>query len=107
MCRTRRAVVTELKRADIVCTCTTNATPLFTVTDLRADVHINAIGSYRPATREIGSDVVSKAAIIVDSYEAALKEPGDIVTTLSELGEKHEKPQSKARASADRSVLGA
>ena len=37
-----------------------------------------------PATREIGSDVVSKAAIIVDSYEAALKEPGDIVIPIAE-----------------------
>ncbi len=80
----RRAVMSELKRAEIICTCTTNSTPLFEAKDLRSDAHINAVGSYRPTTREIGSDVVAKAAIVVDSYEAALKEPGDIVIPINE-----------------------
>lgn len=80
----RRSVMTELKRAEIICACTTNATPLFEAKDLRSDAHINAIGSYRPTTREIGSDVVAIATIVVDSYEAALKEPGDIVIPINE-----------------------
>jgi ornithine cyclodeaminase/alanine dehydrogenase-like protein (mu-crystallin family) len=80
----RRAVLNELKRADIVCTCTTNASPLFEMKDLSANVHINAIGAYRPHTREIGSDVMSKATIIVDSYDGAFKEAGEIAIPLSE-----------------------
>jgi ornithine cyclodeaminase/alanine dehydrogenase-like protein (mu-crystallin family) len=52
--------------------------------DLGADVHINAVGAYRPSTREIGSDVVSKATIIVDTYEGAFSEAGEIVIALSE-----------------------
>jgi len=80
----RRAVPAELKRAEIICTCTTNNEPLFQLKDLRSDVHINAIGAYRPNTREIGSDVVSKAAIIVDTYEGALNEAGEIVMALKE-----------------------
>ena len=80
----RGAVMTELKRAEIICTCTTSAAPLFELKDLRSDAHINAIGSYRPTMREIGSAVVAKAVIVVDSYEAALKEPGDIVIPIQE-----------------------
>jgi ornithine cyclodeaminase/alanine dehydrogenase-like protein (mu-crystallin family) len=80
----RRAVLNELKRADIICTCTTNSSPLFELKDLAANVHINAIGAYRPNTREIGSDVMGRAVIVVDSYESALKEAGDIVIPLNE-----------------------
>jgi ornithine cyclodeaminase/alanine dehydrogenase-like protein (mu-crystallin family) len=80
----RRAVMPELKRAEIICTCTTNSEPMFELKHLRSDVHINAIGAYRPHTREIGSDVVAKATIIVDTYEGALNEAGEIVIALKE-----------------------
>jgi len=80
----RRGVKTELKRADIICCCTTSTSPLFERKDVRSDVHINAIGSFRPDAREIGSDVVGKATIVVDSYEAALKEAGEIVMAIAE-----------------------
>ena len=80
----RRAILNELKRAEIICTCTTNSTPLFELKDISRNVHLNGIGSYRPHTREIGSDVMANATIIVDSYEGALKEPGDIVIPLNE-----------------------
>jgi ornithine cyclodeaminase/alanine dehydrogenase-like protein (mu-crystallin family) len=80
----RRAIVNELKRADIICTCTTNPAPLFAVKDIAANVHINAIGSYQPGTREIGSDVMANSTIIVDSYEGAFNEAGDIIIPLNE-----------------------
>ena len=57
---------------------------MFELKDIGKNVHINGIGSYRPNTREIGSDVMANATIIVDSYEGALKEPGDIVIPLNE-----------------------
>jgi ornithine cyclodeaminase/alanine dehydrogenase-like protein (mu-crystallin family) len=80
----RRAVINELKRAEIICTCTTNPAPLFEAKDLATNVHINAIGSYRRNTREIGSDVMARAIIVVDSYESAFNEAGDIVIPLNE-----------------------
>ncbi len=80
----RRAILNELKRAEIICTCTTNATPLFGLRDLSTNVHINAIGAYRPHTREIASDVLAQAIIVVDSYESAFSEAGDIVIPLKE-----------------------
>ena len=80
----RRAILNELKRADIICTCTTNPAPLFELKDLSSAVHINAIGAYRPTTREIGSDVMAQAIIVVDSYEGAFHEAGELVLALSE-----------------------
>ena len=80
----RRAILNELKRADIICTCTTNPAPLFELKDLSSAVHINAIGAYRPTTREIGSDVMAQAIIVVDSYEGAFKEAGELVIPLNE-----------------------
>jgi ornithine cyclodeaminase len=80
----RRAVLSELKRAEVICTCTTNPAPLFEAKDLATNVHINAVGSYRATTREIGSDVVANAIIVVDSYESAFSEAGDIIIPLTE-----------------------
>ena len=99
----RRAILVELKRAEIICTCTTSAIPLFELKDLGSGAHINAIGSYRPTTREIGSDVVRKASIVVDSYEAAFKEAGDIVIAIAEGAIQRE----SVYASIDELVSGA
>ncbi len=80
----RRAVMSELKRADLICTCTTNSEPVFGLKDIRPGVHITAMGAYRPHTREIGSDVVANSTIIVDTYEGAFSEAGDIVLAINE-----------------------
>jgi ornithine cyclodeaminase/alanine dehydrogenase-like protein (mu-crystallin family) len=80
----RGAVMTELKRADIICTCTTSAEPLFELKDVRSTAHINAVGAYSRNAREIGSDIVSKAAVVVDSYEGALNEAGEIVMAIEQ-----------------------
>ena len=80
----RRAVMTELKRADLICTCTTNANPVFEWKDVRPGVHITGMGSYRPHTREIATDVVKNSIVIVDTYEGALNEAGDIVIPIQE-----------------------
>ena len=75
---------TDLKSADIICTCTTNTEPLFPLSDLKPGAHINAMGAYRPNTREIGSDVVAGSLLVVDSYEGALAEAGELVIPINE-----------------------
>ncbi len=80
----RRAVLPELKRADLICTCSTNSNPLFDWKDVRPGVHITGMGSYRPHTREIATEVVQNSTVIVDTYEGALNEAGDIVIPLKE-----------------------
>ncbi len=99
----RRSILNELKRAEIICTCTTNPTALFQLKDIARNVHINAIGSYRPNTREVGSDVVTNATIVVDSYDGAFNEAGDIIMPLNEGAIE----RSSVYASIDELVSGA
>jgi ornithine cyclodeaminase/alanine dehydrogenase-like protein (mu-crystallin family) len=74
----------ELLEADIICTATSSRTPVFSEQKLKTGVHINAIGSYKPDVREIPSEIVSKAKIIVDHKESALSEAGDLIIPLQE-----------------------
>jgi len=68
--------------ADIICTATTSTTPVFTDSDLKAGVHVSAIGSYTPEMQEIPAETVSRARVIVDSRSAALAETGDLIKPI-------------------------
>jgi ornithine cyclodeaminase/alanine dehydrogenase-like protein (mu-crystallin family) len=70
--------------ADIICTTSTSTTPLFTLAQIRPETHINAIGAFKPDHREIGSDVIANAAVIVDSMQPGLEEAGEIVIPMAE-----------------------
>jgi len=72
----------ELNRADIICTATTSSTPVFQKDHLKKGVHINGIGSYKPAMQEIPSEVIQHATLIVDQRAASLTEAGDIVIPI-------------------------
>jgi ornithine cyclodeaminase/alanine dehydrogenase-like protein (mu-crystallin family) len=69
--------------ADVICTCTTSAEPLFRGEWLKAGCHINAVGAFQPRTREIDDETVQRARIVVDTYEGALAEAGDLVIPLN------------------------
>jgi ornithine cyclodeaminase/alanine dehydrogenase-like protein (mu-crystallin family) len=73
-----------LAEAQVVCTATTSATPVFEDRDLAAGVHINAVGSWRPRTAEIPPDTVCRARVFVDHRVAALEEAGDLLLPLQE-----------------------
>ncbi|MCY4440479.1 MAG: ornithine cyclodeaminase family protein, partial [Deltaproteobacteria bacterium] len=51
---------------------------------LKPGVHINAVGSHRPEAREMGSDTVKAATVVVDSLDAINTECGDILLALEE-----------------------
>ncbi|MDQ1465340.1 MAG: hypothetical protein QOC73_2281, partial [Actinomycetota bacterium] len=70
--------------ADIVCTCTTSATPLFPAALLRPDAHVNAVGSHRPDVRELDGELVGSVRVVVETRAAALAEAGDIILAISE-----------------------
>jgi len=65
--------------SDVVCTCTTSATPLFDGKLLLAGTHINAVGAFRPNTREVDDETILRSRLAVDSYEGAPMEAGDIL----------------------------
>jgi ornithine cyclodeaminase len=68
--------------ADIVCTATTSASPVFPDRAIRDGTHINAIGSYTPTMQEIDAQTMRRALLVVDSREAALAETGDLILPI-------------------------
>lgn len=72
----------DLGQADIVCTATTSAVPVFSDGDLKPGVHINAVGSYKPHVREVPAETVRRARVFVDDRRAALEEAGDLIIPL-------------------------
>jgi ornithine cyclodeaminase/alanine dehydrogenase-like protein (mu-crystallin family) len=69
--------------AEIICTATISTEPVLDDADLRAGVHINAVGSYQPHVREIPAATVIRARLIVDDREAALEETGDLIQPIA------------------------
>lgn len=65
--------------ADIVCLCTTSPTPVINAGQLPATIHINAIGSFQPHTREVDSRTVSASTVYVEDRGAAMEEAGDLI----------------------------
>lgn len=68
--------------AHIVCCATPATRPLFPVSALPAQVHVNAIGAFRPAMRELPDELLADSTVVVDELRAALEESGEIVHAL-------------------------
>jgi ornithine cyclodeaminase len=77
--------------ADIVCTCTTSAVPLFDGRLLAHGAHVNAIGAYLPNDREVDTETVSRATVVVETREVAFAEAGDLLIPIGEgaIGRDH------------------
>jgi ornithine cyclodeaminase/alanine dehydrogenase-like protein (mu-crystallin family) len=71
-----------VREADLICTCTTASAPVFDGSMLRPGAHVNAIGAYRPDTREVDDDTMRRARIVVETREAALREAGDVLIPI-------------------------
>lgn len=65
--------------ADIVTTATPSTSPLFAPDSVRRGTHINAVGAFTPEMAEIPGDVVRSAFVVVDDFEAAAVEAGDLI----------------------------
>jgi ornithine cyclodeaminase/alanine dehydrogenase-like protein (mu-crystallin family) len=68
--------------SDVLCTCTTSKTPLFDGNMLRQGTHINAVGAFQPATRELDDITIRRSRIVVDTYDGAMAEAGDLLIPL-------------------------
>jgi ornithine cyclodeaminase/alanine dehydrogenase len=73
-----------VEKADVICTATTSNTPVLRREWLKPGVHINAIGAYTPDMREIDTETIINAKVVVDLKEAALSEAGDIIIPIRE-----------------------
>lgn len=65
--------------ADVVSCATPSGSPLFDGDAVHVGTHINAIGAFKPDMMEVPSDVVRRAYVVVDDYEAAAAEAGDLI----------------------------
>ena len=72
------------RASDILILATTAAKPIIQRAWLKPGVHINAVGSHSPAARELDSDTVAAARIIVDSRAANKLECGDLLIPMQE-----------------------
>ncbi|MBC8487007.1 MAG: ornithine cyclodeaminase family protein [Bacteroidetes bacterium] len=74
----------EVLKADIICTATSSATPIFDGKQVKAGTHINGIGSHTPNARELDTEIIKRSKFIGDSKEACFSEAGDIMIPLKE-----------------------
>lgn len=83
-----RADVVEAAEAastsNLICTCTTSPNPLFDGRLVLPGTHINAVGAFSPQTRELDSETVRRARVIIDAGSAAGREAGDILIPIRE-----------------------
>jgi ornithine cyclodeaminase/alanine dehydrogenase-like protein (mu-crystallin family) len=96
--------------ADVICTCTTSHTPVFDGRRLRPGTHLNLVGAFQPETREVDDETVRRARIVVDTFDGALAEAGDLLIPLENgtirreniLADLHEIASGKKQARANR-----
>lgn len=70
--------------ADIVCTCTTSQTPILAGSVLADGAHVNAVGASTTGTRELDTEAVRRARVVVETREVAMAEAGDLAIALGE-----------------------
>lgn len=73
-----------LKSADLVIAATTARTPLFDSNLLKNSVIVIAVGSHEPRVREIDSNLLARAQVIVETRASALREAGDVIMAINE-----------------------
>ena len=73
---------TVARKSDVICTCTTAVEPLFEGAWLRPGTHLNLVGAFQPETREVDHITVKRARVVVDTYEGALAEAGDLLIPM-------------------------
>ena len=71
-----------LKDADIVVTVTNSKTPVFRGELLREGVHISAVGSSIPTSRELDDTTILRSKIVVELMEQTVRESGDLVIPM-------------------------
>jgi alanine dehydrogenase len=71
-----------VRQADVICTATTSAGPVFDDADVRPGTHINAVGAYTPQMQEVPVETVLRARVVIDQREASLAEAGDLLIPL-------------------------
>ena len=100
---------TAVRDADVVVTATSSHEPILKGEWLKPGAHVNAVGASRPNWREL-DDAAMSNVVLVDSYEGARNEAGDIilsgVTAYAELGEVSTERSTRSRTTTIFKSLG-
>lgn len=75
---------TAVRDADIIACATTSSTPVVHGADLAPGTHLDLVGAFRPSDREADTEALRRARVVVDTYEGALAEAGDVLIPLKE-----------------------
>lgn len=74
----------DITAADVVVCATSSGQPLFDASLIRPGTCVAAMGSHEATMRELPGELFSEALVIVEDYETALREAGDIVMAVAE-----------------------
>lgn len=73
-----------VSQSDVLVTATTSREPVFDGSSAAQGIHINAVGAFTPEMREVDSTVIGRALVVVDTYEGAMAEAGDLLIPMKE-----------------------
>ncbi len=73
---------TLARESDVICTCTTSHEVLFDGNWLRPGTHLNLVGAFRPDECEVDDITVKRARVVVDTYDGAMLEAGDLLIPM-------------------------
>ena len=82
--RATTAVRRRLTGADVVLTLTSSPEPILQGRWLKQEAVVCAVGAVTPTRREL-DDEAMRGAVVVESREAAMREPGDILLAKAEV----------------------
>jgi len=73
---------TVARESDVICTCTPSPTPLFDGNWLLPGTHLNLVGAFQPETREVDDITIKRSYVVVDAYDGAMQEAGDLLIPI-------------------------
>ncbi|NIK60723.1 ornithine cyclodeaminase family protein [Kribbella shirazensis] len=74
----------DVAAVDLVACCTTATEPLFDSRLLRPAATVVAVGSHEPDVREVDTNLVRRATVVVESRPSALGQAGDIILAIGD-----------------------
>lgn len=74
------SIAEAVAQADIINVSTRAEAGLFALSDIKSTAHINAVGAYLPTMKEVGADIIGRAAyVVVDDALGCHAEAGDLI----------------------------
>lgn len=71
-----------VKAADVICTATMSQEPLIKGAWLQPGQHLDLIGAYKPAMREVDDEAMSRARVFVDSRATTIHHIGELIEPI-------------------------